>query len=209
MIHASNRLSTLGALVSTALIGLALVSCGCRSQVVSAPDPTTPSPAAEQLGPKGQIPAGLFRHRSLTPCEPLWDLQFPKPIASSWTCPKLPELVFFETTDPVKTRQMDSLVTGQLLARTTEPALHESRYTITDVGARYAPRVCYGHRQVTSIDSSTPPAVANGFPETQVTFHYTYMDVPVWAKSAAVEAAAAASVNGVNIGGTECQKCHY
>ena len=28
----------------------------------------------------------------------------------------------FETTDPVKTRQMDSLVTGQLLARTNEPA---------------------------------------------------------------------------------------
>jgi hypothetical protein len=107
----------------------------------------------------------------------------------------------FETTDPVKTRQMDSLVTGQLLARTTEPALHESRYTITDVGARYAPRFCYGHRQVTSIDSSTPPAVANGFPETQVTFHYTYMDVPVWAKSAAVEAAFPAMGQAITNGG--------
>ncbi len=89
------------ALASLALVSLALAGCGGRAQVVSAPDPGTPDPAAEQLGPKGQVPAGLFRHRGQTPFEQLWDLQFPKPIASSWTCPQLPELVFFETTDHV------------------------------------------------------------------------------------------------------------
>ena len=95
----------------------------------------------------------------------------------------------FETTDPAKTRQMNTLVDAKLLEVAVERDIHASRYTPTTMGARVAPRFCYGHRSITSIDSFTPPAPANGFPETQVTYHYTMQDVPVWAKSEAMRAA--------------------
>jgi hypothetical protein len=87
------------------------------------------------------------------------------------------------------TKQLDALAAEQLLSVEQERQLHVSRYTTTDAGARVAPRFCYGHRIVSSIDSFTPPAQANGFPETQVTYHYTLQDVPVWAKSDAMRAA--------------------
>jgi hypothetical protein len=95
----------------------------------------------------------------------------------------------FETTDPEKTRQMDALVAGQLLTVKKEASIHVSRYTATPVGSVAAPRFCYGHRNVTSIDSSTPPVQANGFPETQVVYKYEIKDVPIWAKTAEVQAA--------------------
>ncbi len=108
----------------------------------------------------------------------------------------------FETSEPTKTKQMDALVQSQLLTRATEPAIHVSRYTVTDVGARFAPRFCYGHREVNQIVSSTPPAKANGFIETQVTFTYSLKDVPVWAKSPDVQAAFPAMAQAVANGGT-------
>ena len=89
----------------------------------------------------------------------------------------------YETSDPAMTKQLNALVDEQLLTVGQERDLHVSRYTTTDAGARVAPRFCYGHRVVASIDSFTPPAPANGFPETQVAYHYTMQDVPVWAKS--------------------------
>jgi hypothetical protein len=95
----------------------------------------------------------------------------------------------YETTDPVKTKQMNTLVTNQMLTVDEERDLHASRYTPTPAGARYAPRFCYGHRTISSIDSFTPPAQANGFPESQVAYHYTMDEVPVWARSADVRAA--------------------
>jgi hypothetical protein len=67
--------------------------------------------------------------------------------------------------------------------------LHASRYTPTVTGARSAPRFCYGHRLVTAIDAFTPPAQANGFPETQVTYRYAIKNVPVWARTPEVQAA--------------------
>ena len=81
---------------------------------------------------------------------------------------------------------MDSLVKSQLLDKTVEMSIHVSRYTVNAVGARYAPRFCYGHRVANTIDHFTPLAVANGFKETQVTYHYSMQEVPVWAKSADV-----------------------
>jgi hypothetical protein len=93
------------------------------------------------------------------------------------------------TSDKTQTRQFDSLVKAQLLTVAQEPAIHVSRYTVTTVGTRYAPRFCYGHRTVTAIDSFTPPAQANGFPETRVTYRYTLQDVPIWAKTPEVQAA--------------------
>jgi hypothetical protein len=86
--------------------------------------------------------------------------------------------------------------------RATEPAIHASRYTVTPIGARFAPRFCYGHREVSQIVSSTPPAQADGFVETKVTFTYTVKDVPVWAKSAAVLAAFPAMAQATANGGT-------
>ena len=98
----------------------------------------------------------------------------------------------YETTqssDPKKDAQMNALVASQLLTVKEAPEIHVSRYTPTDAGARAAPRFCYGHRVVSSIDSFTPPAQANGFPESQVLYHYTMEDVPVWAKTDAMRAA--------------------
>ena len=97
----------------------------------------------------------------------------------------------FETGDPQKTRQMDSLVKAQLLTVSREMGgLHASRYTPTDTGARAVPRFCYGHRAVSGIESFTPPAkAANGLPETQVSYRYEMKDVPVWARTPEVQAA--------------------
>jgi hypothetical protein len=95
----------------------------------------------------------------------------------------------YETTDPVKTKQMNTLVASKLLTVVVERDISASRYTPTQMGERAAPRFCYGHRLITSIDSFTPPAQANGFLETQVVYHYTMEEVPVWAKPADVQAA--------------------
>lgn len=95
----------------------------------------------------------------------------------------------YGTSDKTETKQFDSLVKAQLLTVAQEPAIKVSRYTVTTTGARYAPRFCYGHRTVTAVDSFTPPAQANGFPETRVTYRYTVQDVPVWAKTPDVQAA--------------------
>jgi hypothetical protein len=95
----------------------------------------------------------------------------------------------YETTDHDKTKQMDTLVKVLLLDKSEEMSIHASRYTTTATGARFAPRFCYGHREITSIDSSTPPAIANGFNETTVTYHYSMKEVPVWARTPEVQAA--------------------
>ena len=101
------------------------------------------------------------------------------------TAPTFP----YETSDMTEIKQMNTLVTNQLLTASSERSIHASRYTPTAAGARVAPRFCYGHRVITSIDSFTPPATANGFTETNVVYQYTLEDVPVWAKSADVIAA--------------------
>jgi hypothetical protein len=95
----------------------------------------------------------------------------------------------FETSDAVKTKQMDSLVKSLLLDKSVEASIHVSRYTVTPTGTRYAPHFCYGHREVTSIDSFTPIAVVDGFKETTVTYSYSMKEVPVWALSKEIQAA--------------------
>jgi hypothetical protein len=95
----------------------------------------------------------------------------------------------FETSDPAKTKQMDSLVKSLLLDKSVESSIHVSRYTVAPAGTRYAPRFCYGHREVTSIDSFTPITINDGFKETAVTYSYTMKEVPVWAVSHEVQAA--------------------
>ena len=95
----------------------------------------------------------------------------------------------FETSDPVKTKQMDSLTKSLLLEKSVESSIHVSRYTVAPAGARYAPHFCYGHREVTSIDSFTPVVVNDGFKETTVAYRYTMKEVPVWALSHDVQSA--------------------
>ncbi len=73
---------------------------------------------------------------------------------------------------------MDSLVKDHLLDKFVENSIHVSRYTVTTAGARFAPRFCYGHRQVTSIDSFTPITVNDGFKETTVSYSYTMKEIP-------------------------------
>src|SRR5258708_32230440 len=95
----------------------------------------------------------------------------------------------FETSDPARTKQLDSLAKSLLLDKSVESSIHVSRYTVTPAGTRYGPRFCYGHREVTSIASFTPIAISDGFKETTVTYSYTMKEVPVWAIAHDVQAA--------------------
>jgi hypothetical protein len=104
----------------------------------------------------------------------------------------------FETADPAKTKQMDSLAKALLLDKSYEASIHVSRYTVAPAGTRFAPHFCYGHREVTSIDSFTPLAVNNGFKETTVTYSYTMKEVPVWALSPDVQAAFPDMTHAIN-----------
>lgn len=96
----------------------------------------------------------------------------------------------YETSDPVETHRMNSLVTAQQLDREEERSIHVTRYTPTKIGAAAAPRFCYGFRHVTGIESYTPPAkAADGFNETRVTYQYELQDIPVWSKTPEVQTA--------------------
>ena len=95
----------------------------------------------------------------------------------------------YETSDKGEVKQLDTLVAAKLLANAAEPAIHVTRYTVTDYGQKAAPRFCYGFRHVSGIESSTATAKgADGFNETRVTYTYTLEDTPVWAKTAEVQA---------------------
>lgn len=109
----------------------------------------------------------------------------------------------YATSDPAITKQLNTLVKSQLLESSYESAVRTTRYTVTNTGTRYAPRFCYGHRVITSIDTFTRPAKgASGFPETRVSYHYTIRDTPVWAKSPDVLAAYPDMANVIANGGT-------
>ena len=96
----------------------------------------------------------------------------------------------YETSDKKEIAQLDSLVGAKLLEKGSEPAIHVSRYSVTDYGQKSAPRFCYGFRHVVGIESFTPPVkAADGFNESQVAYRYSLQDTPVWAKDSAVAAA--------------------
>lgn len=108
----------------------------------------------------------------------------------------------YATSDPAETKRLNTLVKSLLLESSYETAVKTTRYTIARAGERYAPRFCYGHRTVSAIDSSTAPAKgATGFPETHINYSYTVQDVPVWAKSADVQAAFPSMGTAVTSGG--------
>ncbi len=88
-----------------------------------------------------------------------------------------------ETVEDAKMKQLDALAVAQVVKADHSPGLHFARYTLTETGSHAGPHLCYGHRAVTSIDSSTPPALANGFTETIVKYHYRVEDMPMWART--------------------------
>jgi hypothetical protein len=87
--------------------------------------------------------------------------------------------------------QMEALTEAGLVKRKEEEkSINVHVYALTPVGERVGGRMCYGHREVTSTDSFTPPAkAASGLLETQVTYHYKMSDVPVWAKTDKMQSA--------------------
>jgi hypothetical protein len=78
---------------------------------------------------------------------------------------------------------LDALAGAGLLKSLEDKDIHVKRYSLTPYGSHVPPRFCYGHRVVTSIDGSTPPAVVNGQTVSQVEYHYKMMDVPAWTDS--------------------------
>ena len=95
----------------------------------------------------------------------------------------------FETSDPAKIKQLDTLVKNQVLEVGRDNSIKVSRYTMTATGKAAGAHLCYGYRNATDVVSNTPPALANGFTETAVTYKYKLRDMPMWAKSADVQTA--------------------
>jgi hypothetical protein len=95
----------------------------------------------------------------------------------------------YETSDPVMTKKMDALVASQMMILTDDRNLHVKIYALTKLGTKASPNFCFGYRKATDIVSSTPPAMANGFPETQVVYKYVIRDLTSWADTPQMMAA--------------------
>ncbi|MGB0123892.1 MAG: hypothetical protein WBP63_10700 [Silvibacterium sp.] len=96
-------------------------------------------------------------------------------------------------------KRMDAMQSAGLLKQEDDPEVRVARYTLTLLGAQKAPRFCYGHKVVSSVDGFTDPVKQGGFMQTTTSFHTTMMDVPVWVKTDQMEAAfpkMAADVSG-------------
>ena len=88
-----------------------------------------------------------------------------------------------------KVKQFDAMKDAGLLTEVADLEMHVERYTLSPLGERVAPRFCYGHKVVTSVDGFTAPVKKDGVLETTVNYHATMEDVPVWAKTDALKAA--------------------
>lgn len=104
-----------------------------------------------------------------------------------------------DTSDTSKTSGYDALVDQGLLTRQsaekTKLIIATKQVNIYDLSGKGRSlwtvdvqqpgfgNFCYGHRKVSSIDSSTPTTDAVGA-TTQVTYHYTLADAPGWATAA-------------------------
>jgi hypothetical protein len=96
-------------------------------------------------------------------------------------------------------KQMDALKDAGLMKEEDDFETHVSRYTLTPAGERAAPRFCYGHKSVSSVDGFTPPVKEGNVLQTTVTYHATMKDIPVWVRTDEMEAAfpqMAADVSG-------------
>jgi hypothetical protein len=103
------------------------------------------------------------------------------------------------TSDESKTDGLDALTDAGLLSRTTAEkkvfilgSKQVNNYDVSDKGRTVWTQdptqpgygnFCYGHRQVTSIDSSNSAVNASGTTTAQVNYHFTMSDVAGWAQS--------------------------
>jgi len=79
-------------------------------------------------------------------------------------------------------KDMDALAKAGLLRRTEDGAFQLVRYDVTPEGTRAKARFCFGHRDVTAVDSFTPLRVEANRKASDVTYHYRIVDAPVWAQ---------------------------
>lgn len=78
-------------------------------------------------------------------------------------------------------REMDALAKAGLLTRIEDGAFKLVRYSPTPMGTRATGRFCYGHRDVTTVDSFTPLRTVDNRQASDVTYHYRRLDAPQWA----------------------------
>jgi hypothetical protein len=121
-----------------------------------------------------------------------------------WNSPvKLPAQV--DASNDIQTKGFDALTDAGLLTRKAEEkkrfligSKQVTDYDVSDTGrTQWRPdtsqpgygNFCYGHRQVTSIDSFTPVTAEDGAKVTTVNYHYEMTDVPDWAQSAETKTA--------------------
>jgi len=79
-------------------------------------------------------------------------------------------------------KDMDALSKAGLLRRTEDGAFQLVRYDLTPLGTRAKGRFCFGHRDITSVDSFTPLRTEDKRKASDVTYHYRIVDAPVWAQ---------------------------
>jgi hypothetical protein len=96
------------------------------------------------------------------------------------TARRFPDEVKVREKDEMK--DMDALAKAGLLTRIEDGAFQLVRYDLTPLGARAGGRFCFGHRDVTTVDSFTPLRVEDKRKATDVTYHYRIVDAPVWAQ---------------------------
>lgn len=87
------------------------------------------------------------------------------------------------TNEKADKKQMDAMKAAGLVTELDDFETHVARYSLTAIGQRYAPRFCYGYRQVSSVDGFTAPVKDGNVVETTATYHATLTNVPVWAKT--------------------------
>src|ERR1700722_15706684 len=109
------------------------------------------------------------------------------------------------TADDAKTQGYDGLTDAGLLSRRSGEKngfiVAAKQVNNDDLSARgpssWAPETaqpgygnfCYGHRAVDSIDSFTNGVNASGLKTAEVNYHYSFADVPDWARSQEVQTA--------------------
>ncbi len=109
------------------------------------------------------------------------------------------------TSDDAKTEGYDALTDAGLLTRTTGEkkvfivaSKQVNNYDLSAQGrSDWTPdttqpgygNFCFGHRTVDSIDSFTTGVNASGLKTAQVNYHYSFADVPAWAKNQEVQTA--------------------
>lgn len=108
------------------------------------------------------------------------------------------------TSDDAKTEGYDALTQEALLTRTTAEkkiiivSKQVNNYDLSDKGrSMWTPdtsqpgygNFCYGNREVTSVDNSTPGTNGNGAKTVSVAYHYKIANVPPWASSPSIKTA--------------------